>query len=389
MASNDNLLNMYFLDENFDIVIVLDEYESALWVDRYWSSGEVTIKVPPTQALVAALTQCHYIQTSISDSTMVIEDLDIKKELGGAGRDILTIAGRTMPVILERRIVWDKTYLDGLLQDAITQVMNENVISPTDTDRTISEFEFIQSTDPTVMGMSVNTQYNGENIYDVISDLCRSREIGFKVVVQPDLKFRLILYSGVNRAYDQADNPWVVFSPSFDNLSNIQYYASKRFLKTVLLVAGEEGIGNERITTTVEAPGGALTGLNRREGYTEPSVQRNVGEVTLSDEDYILQMKGRGQEEISKQTEVVYFDGEADLTYVQYGVDFFMGDVVQLMDSYGNSRESRVTEMMYSSSANGYFAYPGFTNKIRAHMLNGKSVVTPAPIVGKGTLSQA
>ena len=73
---------------------------------------------------------------------------------------------------------------------------------------------------------------------------------------------------GADRSYDQFTNPYVIFSPKFENVINTNYLESKKTLKTVTLVAGE-GEGADRRITTVACASGAGTGLNRRELYTD------------------------------------------------------------------------------------------------------------------------
>ena len=43
-----------------------------------------------------------------------------------------------------------------------------------------------------------------------------------------------------------------------------------------------------------------------------------------------------------------------------FGVDFFLGDVVQLSDRYGNEGRSRITEIVFSHDSEGEKTYPTF-----------------------------
>ena len=43
-----------------------------------------------------------------------------------------------------------------------------------------------------------------------------------------------------------------------------------------------------------------------------------------------------------------------------YGVDYFVGDIVQFCDKYGNKKPLRVKEFVISNDADGFQMIPGF-----------------------------
>lgn len=143
-------------------------------------------------------------------------------------------------------------------------MLNENIISPSIADRKISNFTFKPSTDNKVTGLTIDNQYTGDDLYTVIKGLCEENNIGFKIILTDDNKFEFSLYAGADRSYDQTENPYVVFSPNFENIINSNYYSSNANLKNVTLVAGE-GEGASRKTTVV----GSGSGLDRRELFTD------------------------------------------------------------------------------------------------------------------------
>ena len=100
-------------------------------------------------------------------------------------------------------------------------------------------------------------------------------------------QFVFKLYAGADRTYAQTENPYVVFSPKFENIANSNYLESKKEYKNVALVAGE-GEGAERKTTSV----GEGSGLERRELFVDARDISTTTEdnVTLSDEEYKKQL---------------------------------------------------------------------------------------------------
>ena len=118
-------------------------------------------------------------------------------------------------------------------------MLNENVISPSDSNRKISNFIFKESTDSAITKLKLEAQYTGDNLYDVIQKICEEQGIGFKITLNDKKQFVFELYAGFDRSYDQTENPYVIFSPKFENIINSNYIESKASLKTVTLVGGE------------------------------------------------------------------------------------------------------------------------------------------------------
>jgi hypothetical protein len=252
--------------------------------------------------------------------------------------------------------------MSGNLQTEIERLLDNNAISPTDGLRTFSDLVFNTSTVPAITALTVDTQFGGETLYKVLSQLCMADGIGFRIL--RDLitnKFDFELYAGIDRSYDQSTNAFVAFTSALDNLLNADYIESSRPQKTVCLVAGSPGVGNIRTTTSVFAPDSSgLSNLARRELYFEASISRNTPDGELSEADYLLQLKGRGKEELAKYIYLKFFEGEIDPTMYNYGDEFSMGDILQIADDYGHETQSRVTEMIYFQDESTISIYPTF-----------------------------
>ena len=125
------------------------------------------------------------------------------------------------------------------------------------------------------------------------------------------------------------------------------YIESVKNLKTVTLVAGE-GEGSARKTTTVTASGGAKSGLERREMFSDArDISQTVEDTTLSDAEYIKQLTQRGAEELAEYVYVKSFEAEAETnaTVYEYGVDYFIGDIVQMANEYGHMCFSQAAQV--------------------------------------------
>lgn len=255
-------MDVIVLNTDLEAVSIVDECESFIWTDRYQGYGDFELYTNIRDGVLNELRQDYYLQNRNSDHVMIIEKIQITSDVEDGNH--VTVTGRSLESILDRRIVWKQTRISGNLQNGIRTLLDENVISPSDSNRKISNFIFKASTDPAITKLTINAQYTGKNLYDVIQKICEDVEIGFRLTLNDNKQFVFELYAGTNRSYDQTENPYVIFSPKFENIINSNYIESKSSLKTITLVGGE-GEGSARRYITV----GDGSGLYRRELFTD------------------------------------------------------------------------------------------------------------------------
>ncbi len=349
-------MELLVLNTNYESIAVLDTYESLIWTDRYNSYGDFEMFFAMDESSLEYLKEDNYLWLKDSEHTMIIEDIRIDADTEDGNH--LVVTGRSLESILERRIIWGQRVFTGNLQTAIQTMLNESIISPSIADRKISNFRFVASTDPKITSLTIDNQYTGDDLYTVIKGLCEENNIGFKIILADDNWFEFSLYAGVDRSYDQTENPYVVFSPNFENIINSNYFSSKASYRNVTLVAGE-GEGTARKTTVV----GSGSGLNRREVFTDArdiSSETEDG-VTLSDTEYYAQLRSKGLKTLADHPITTAFEGEVEVTRLfKYGEDFYIGDIVQIANEYGNEGSAYISELIISRSEAGFSVYPTF-----------------------------
>lgn len=298
---------------------------------------------------------------------MIIEGLEIQTDAEDGNKLIVT--GRSLESILDRRIVWKQTEIDGNMQSAIYRLINENIISPTSStggsNRQISNFVFETSTDSYICAQTLKAQYTGDNIYDILSDICKDNQIGFRINLNDSNQFCFKLYTGLDRSYEQTVNPYVCFSASFENIINSNYQTDISSLKNISLVGGE-GEGTDR-TFAISYVNNEPAGLNRRELFTDASstststYDEEGTEIVLTDAEYAEVLKNKGVEELVALQEIQEFESEIDATQ-QYklGEDFSLGDYVQIVNEYGIEGKALITEIVTSLDNDGKSFYPAF-----------------------------
>lgn len=349
-------MELVVLNTNLDAVSIVDVYESLIWTDRYYSYGDFELFTSMTDTILQYIKPDYYVLNQNSEHVMIIENLQIVSDAEDGSH--ITVTGRSLESILDRRIVWGQKTISGNLQNSIQTLLNENIISPSDTDRRISNFIFEVSADSAITDLKIEAQYTGDNLYDVISKICSERSIGFKVTLNDKKQFVFKLYAGSDRSYDQSINPYVIFSSKFENIINSNYVESKSPLKTVTLVGGE-GEGAARRYATV----GSGSGLNRRELFTDArDISSDIGDgVTLTNAEYVAYLQQRGREKLAENTDITSFEGQVETTIMfRYGEDFFDGDVVQIANEYGHEAKARIIEVVISENEGGCSIYPTF-----------------------------
>lgn len=350
-------MNITILDTGQNQIDIIDTFESLVWVDSAQKNGYFELKMEWNSDVYNSIKKSYYFRIPDSESSMIVEDIQIVTE-AEEGNSIL-VTGRCLKTTLYQRIVWGLKTISGSLQDGLLSIFNENIINPTLSVRKIDDFIFLVSDDPEITALTIEAQYDGEYIYDVVEGMCIQKQLCFDIIHGDNGEMIFMLYKGADRSYDQIINPYVVFSPNFDNLSNSNYLESIKNYKNVAMVVGE-GEGDARTNTII----GTASGLERREIFVDASsITSYVDEnQTLTASQYLELIKTKGNEVLAENTVTTAFEGETETTnmYV-YGVDYFLGDIVQIENEFGCTAKSMITEVMISEDENGKLIVPVFS----------------------------
>lgn len=373
-------MELTVLNPSFEKIYILDSYESLVWVDKFAEVGTFEIYTPVTDDILKYLVKDNYLVNPDSEHVMIIEDFSLDSDLETGNH--IKIIGRSLESILDRRIIWDTIDFKEKhnFHKAIKKLITRCLISPDGqradkARRKVDNFIFQDSQDTTITSLKLKdgVQYHGENLLEIIEELCNDKKIGFKITLSENNEFIFTLYNGVDRSYKQEVNPYVVFKPSFDNLISSNYREENSKVKNLACVLGAENNEGDKPEEVVGDT--SVTGLNRREIFVDASdIEWDAEEeddsgdeegqkTSIEPEDYIKLMQQRGKKEIKETTKgVKAFDGQCEtIRLYRYGTDFFMGDVVQLMNEYGMEASSRITEFTWSHSTSGLETYPTFT----------------------------
>ncbi len=364
-------MNIEVFNKDFQRIAICDNYESFIWTDRYNDCGDFELYFGMDIALLEIYQPDYYLMFDQSEHVMIIEDLQVTTDTETGNH--LVVRGRSLESILKRRIVWTQTVLKGNFQNAIKKLTDNNIEKPTNTKRKVSNFKFIVNNDDRIKNISLEddpqssddvVQFTGDVLFDAIKGLCDIFNVGFKITLNANNEFEFRLYVGEDRSYSQSALPYVVFSPTFENIINSDYSETKSGYCNVTLVAGE-GEGKDRKTQVAGEVDSQ--GLDRRELYTDArDISSEVQEEgqqakTIPIAQYNKMLKNRGKENLAEFGIKKEFNGEVEATQLyKYGEDFFMGDVTTLENEYGLVTRVQVMEFIYSDSTSETTAYPTF-----------------------------
>lgn len=355
--------NVYVLDQSFNIVGVIDEYVSCIWRPAYYDIGDFELYLSAMPELLDLLKINRYlVRTSDIEvnngvttykKVMIIKNIGLNTDVENG--DHLKITGKELKYLLHQRIIWRQTNLTGRAEAGIRALVDQNAINPTDTKRVIPNLILDAGAGLTDM---IDKQVTGDYLDQTIVDICTAYNYGWEIFINNQkLVFRV--YVGLDRSYGQTERPYVVFSDNFDNLFNTDYQINTEVFANCTLVGGE-GEGLNRIYRSV---GNELTGLNRYETFTDArDLSQNKGteeEIPLAT--YYSLLEGRGKENLAEFQNTEGFSGEVlnNVAY-KYGIDFYLGDMVTVINHYGITKNVKVLSVIESEDENGSTLVPQF-----------------------------
>lgn len=346
-------MELYIKNKSFETIAVIDKYTSIIWTKRYFTCGDFELHLPVTSELLEILIIGNYVYRQDDETVMIIEKIQITTDAENG--NFLTVSGRSLESLLARRIVWKQTVFIGAFNEFIKKLLDENIIAPIISNRKIDNFVYDNTNSFT---KRIPRILLGDNLYTAMVEACTAYNIGWKIILNDNNQFVFSLYQGVDRSYNQSTNPYVVFSPEFDNLINSDYVRDTTAFANVALIAGE-GEGNARKTTT--ASKGAPTGIDRFEIFVDAKNTSSNAEEEISATEYNEMLSEQGFEALSEKNITTAFSGELEYACCfGYKDDWNIGDTIQIENEYGLTATSQILEIIESEDVSGYKVIPTF-----------------------------
>lgn len=361
-------------DTTFDSIGEVNQYESLIWPDKFNGFGTFELWAPITEENSQYFKKGNILWCG-GDNAAVVEI--VKSEIDEIGTKTYNVKGRTLEMLLTTRIIWG-TY-NAVNKDASTamyEIVNQNCVNPSNANRKIP---YLKLAEDLKFGGKITYQKTGGEVYDSLSTIASTYDLGFSVLFKPKTKELIFeVVEGIDRTVEQSTNDPVEFSTELEDLLSSSYYTNDQDVKNVAFVQGEGSGSLRKSVTSGEADS---KGFGRRELYVDArdlqstSVDENGEEQNLSPAEYTQVLTQRGDDKLSECKATETFEAQirvfGDVQY-EFGVDYKKGDKVTVRDEQLNVVVSaRITEVQeefddeYALVLTFGYSYPTIMQKVK------------------------
>lgn len=358
-------MELYVLDDLLRRVLVIDQFESLIWTDRFIPVGDFELVVHSTPEMRFILAEGTRVATNESPAVMVVET--IKDDDTSEGRAVLTVSGRSFEAILQDRVArMDLSGLDAnprwalsgtpgaIARQIFKTICVDGVITPRDIIPFITPGSIFPVDTIAEPSEIIQMELEPDTVYEAIKNICDTYSLGFALVRNQDLsQLHFIVYAGSDRTSMQTELSPAIFSPELESLANSTELISIENYKNVAYVY------SPTMSVIVYADGtpSTVSGFDRKVLILKvDDVKPAEGEAGLTTKQILVK---RGKDELLKYKRIAAFDGEIPKSGYKYGVDYRLGDIVEMQKDNGATvKLMRVTEQIFVSDAEGDRSYP-------------------------------
>lgn len=357
-------MEVYTLDPLLRREQVIDRFESLVWTERYAAHGDFVLDIVSTQETRSLFRAGTLLAMNESYRVMTVET--IEDALDSDNRRMLQIKGRSLEAILLDRVAkeslsdlttsptWTITDLPAaIVRKVFHDICVLGILNPGDVIPFIIEGTFMPVDTIAEPSVPITAEIEPSTVYDVTKNLGDLYDLGFRMLRNFDAsELYYDVYTGSDRTTAQTILPAVVFTPELDNLQNTKELTSIDKAKNVAYVyspAGVQVVYGNGIDPDVE-------------GFERRVLVVNASDITSENPDIAAALQQRGNEELSKSRTLRALDGEiSQRSQYKYGIDYNLGDIVEMRNSDGVTNNMKVTEQIMVSDREGERSYPTLT----------------------------
>ena len=310
---------------------VCDSFSSLLWDIEYYQCGSFEVYIAANPQNVDIFQPGRIVgRDDDSQHFGIIESVQIDTDVENG--DYLTIKGRFLMCLLERRIIHPmySTTAESVWRDHPRVVRNTLLFDS----RKIPGLS-LGTVSGTCWEQTATLQISYANLMEWIYTICE--KIGgtanIRLVKDTGEQYRMVfdLSEGADRSLMQEDNPHIIFSDAYSNLLSFSYAADPSVQRNFAYIFGQ-GKGEERKRTTYYDDT-EPTYLDRYELYVDADdiseTEQVEGEtVPIPEEQYIELLKTRGSERLESPKTASESEIAANSTQYVYNRDYYVGDYV-------------------------------------------------------------
>lgn len=361
-------------DNTFENIGEVNQYDSLIWPDKFNGYASFELWAPITEENSEYFKKGNILWCG-GDNAAKVEI--VKSTIDDKGNKTFNVKGRTLEVVLTTRIIWG-TYnaSNKYASTAMYEIVNQNCVNPTNIKRKIP---YLECTEDKQLGGKMSVQKTGGDVYDSLTTIAGSKDLGFNVLFRPkEKKLIFEVVAGVDRTIEQSVVDPVEFSTDLEDILSSSYYTNDQDEKNVAFVQGE-GDGASRVSQI--SGNNELEGFDRKELYVDArdlqseTVNEDGSTTSLTPDEYRAALVNRGDDKLSECEVTETFEAQirvfGDVQY-EFGKDYQKGDKVTVRDRQLNVVVSaRITEVEedfddeYALVLTFGYSYPTIMQKVK------------------------
>jgi hypothetical protein len=345
---------------------MVEQYDSLIWTERFNTVSEFQIKTGLVEEFMDLLPEGTWLSLRESTEPMVVETHQIERKKNSPA--VLTIQGRGMESLLDRRQALssltpgstsDWAVVAKTPSDVAYYIMKKICVDGMLDSRDIFEPSIVQFPTPadylTSTGPNRNFLVPRGNLLSQVLTLLQteakadpSTTPATPAVVQHGIRGRRPASAGAMA---------IELYTGTDRTATIRFDANRRLLNDGTYLFSKVGSATDAyvlgpsLTYNMSKSTSPASGINRR------VILVDATSSTITDGSAL---QAQGNTSLAEAHETAIFDGSIneDINPYTFGVDYFLGDIVNLIGDYGLSERARVTEFIRAKDATGIKRYP-------------------------------
>jgi hypothetical protein len=386
-------MDLYTLTDQFLANEPIDDFVSAIWTERYSQAGDCELKVPATPEMITKLAPDTYLALRGSNETMILETQSIEEGL-------MTVIGRTLDTFLDQRPAWfrnpassvdddtarvtDYVQADKSVGEFLSHVVDRMVINTVEytgeyanvnLSWSLEEIPFLSLGTTDTSGGDKRLTIPVGPLYSGLADIAMKEGMGFNLILEYadpvsgySLKFNT--FKGVDHTTD-GTGELVRLVPELDSIQNLKEVHSIALYKNVAYVYYQgiitkhlaepdlpepEGLKRRVLITNAEgAPVGHKVTIPTWDRHQWPGYQQTV----VGPEDIAAFRAQNARDALANANYIRAIDGQTSPSNdYKFGVDYGLGDLIELQGLTGTISKARITEYIRSQDQSGEREYP-------------------------------
>ena len=361
-------------DNTFENIGEVNQYDSLIWPDKFNGYASFELWAPITEENSEYFKKGNILWCG-GDNAAVVEI--VKSAIDDKGTKTFNVKGRTLEMFLTTRIIWGAYNASNeYASTAMYEVVNQNCVNPTNANRKIP---YLECAEDKQLGGKMSIQKTGGEVYDTLTTIASSKDLGFNVLFRPkEKKLIFEVVAGVDRTIEQSEVGSVEFSTDLEDILSSSYYTNNQDEKNVAFVQGE-GDGTSRVSQI--SGNNELEGFVRKELYVDArdlqseTINEDGTTTSLTPDEYKAALINRGDDKLSECEVTETFEAQirvfGDIQY-EFGKDYRKGDKVTVRDRQLSVVVSaRITEVEedfddeYALVLTFGYSYPTIMQKVK------------------------